>query len=72
MMAICRSNVRDMLLPGLAMSPEERRRARERVDEILAAKAAAERAHYEALSATERAEYDALTEGMMPHISRGR
>jgi hypothetical protein len=49
--------------PAALAEQEEGRR-------VLAAKAAAERAHYDALSPEERREYDALTLGMMPRLAR--
>jgi hypothetical protein len=69
-MPICATSMRNILLPGLRMSPAERAAAKAKTDAIYAAKAAAERAKYDAMTPQERAEYDALTEGMMPRLRR--
>ncbi len=68
-MAVSLSNMRNILLPGLLMSPEERAAARQKADAIMAASAAAESARYAALSPQEKIEYDALTRGMMPRLA---
>lgn len=69
-MPVSLTQVRDILLPGLRMTPEERKSARQLADRDMQEKIAAERAHYHSLSESERREYDALTEGMMPRLRK--
>lgn len=54
----------------LAAGDPEALRQQADADARLAATAAAERAHYEALTPEARAAYDRLTEGMMPRLRR--
>lgn len=69
-MPISRASARDLIMAGLLMSPEERAKAFAEAAASLAAKAAEERAKYDALTPQGRADYDALTEGMMPRLAK--
>ena len=68
-MPVSLTNIRDLLLPALLMSPEERGNAKEEHLRVMAIKAAEEPARYNALSEREKAEYDLLTAGMMPRMA---
>ncbi len=69
-MPIALTNIRDILLPGLMMTPEERAEAKRVSDAYHAKEWAAEKARYDAMSEDERREYDAFTEAMMPRLRK--
>lgn len=62
-------HMRDILMPYLRMTSEEREACKAESLKIMAQKANEERAKYDAMSPYERAQYDALTEGMMPRLA---
>lgn len=63
------SNMRNILMVGLRMTPEERAAAKAKSDAHDAAAGAKEHAYYLSLSDAERQEYDDLTYSMMPRLA---